>query len=253
MESNTHLAILSAMPEEVGTILENLSNTESYKFGDLTIYRGFWLDKKNNREILISTAWSGWGKVCAARAATRLLSLSNNLLPIDLLIFTGVAGAIKNHLNQWDLILPTEVVQYDLDASPLFEKFEIPALKKKFLKPAAEIHSWAFQTLKNCIKTEESMSIFGNLFDGVVGTADKFISNEKDRIKIEKDLPSIQVVEMEGAAVAQVAYQEKVPWLLLRVVSDSADKDAEINFSRFLEEYKIVSWKLIEILLENYK
>ena len=68
-----HIGILSAMPEEVGIILNNLKSINSYKFGDLEIYSGkFKLE--NSREILLTVAWSGWGKVSAARA-TRLLSL----------------------------------------------------------------------------------------------------------------------------------------------------------------------------------
>ena len=71
--------------------------------------------------------------------------------------------------------------------------------------------------------------------------------------KIKKELPSIQVVEMEGGAVAQVCEQEKIPWILLRVVSDGANNTAEKNFTEFLEEYRSVSWHLVELLLNNYE
>ena len=60
-------------------------------------------------------------------------------------------------------------------------------------------------------------------------------------------------VEMEGAAVAQVACQEKVPWLIVRVISDGADDSAAQTFSDFLKDYEKSSWDLIEVLLNNYK
>ena len=70
------------MPEEVGIILSNLKSINSLKFGDLELYTGkFVLD--DSRELLITTAWSGWGKVSAARATTRLLSSNYNSMPVD--------------------------------------------------------------------------------------------------------------------------------------------------------------------------
>ncbi len=56
---------------------------------------------------------------------------------------------------------------------------------------------------------------------------------------------------MEGASVAQVAYQEGIPWVIVRVISDSADEKAADNFNIFLEKYKELSWNLIETLLRN--
>ena len=58
---------------------------------------------------------------------------------------------------------------------------------------------------------------------------------------------------MEGAAVAQIASQENIPWLIIRVISDSADSSAAQNFSAFLTEYERDSWELIKLLLINFK
>ena len=56
---------------------------------------------------------------------------------------------------------------------------------------------------------------------------------------------------MEGAAVAQVAYQERIPFLIVRVISDSADEEASLKFSEFIKLYEIHSWNLIKIFLSN--
>ena len=86
-----HIGILSAMSEEVGNTISNLKNVISNNYGDLTIYSGEWLDNNDmNKKILVSVAWSGWGKVSSARAASRILSNIYKDKTVDFLLFTGV-------------------------------------------------------------------------------------------------------------------------------------------------------------------
>ena len=91
-----HIGLLGAMPEEIGSDLSHLKQPSSKHHGDLTLHHGVWGDG-----VRLTLAWSGWGKVCAARAATRLLAAAPDL---DLLLFTGVAGAADDALQQWDVI-----------------------------------------------------------------------------------------------------------------------------------------------------
>ena len=126
-----HIGVLGAMPEEIGSDLSHLQQLESKQHGDLTIHRGTWAEG-----IHLSLAWSGWGKVSAARAATRLLSSAPD---IDLLLFTGVAGAADPALTQWDVVLADAVVQHNMDSRPLFPRFTLPALNRAQLNPAT---SW---------------------------------------------------------------------------------------------------------------
>ena len=118
-----HIGILCAMPEEIGSTLDNLRNIETKTYGDLRIYSGDWCFSKTSFKSLnlhLSIAWSGWGKVSAARAATRLICHHFKELKIDAIFFTGVAGAINSNLKQWDIVVPYELIQHDLDARPLF-------------------------------------------------------------------------------------------------------------------------------------
>ena len=64
-------------------------------------------------------------------------------------------------------------------------------------------------------------------------------------------VPNLEAIEMEGGAVAQVAEQEGVPWAIVRVISDSADSNSEMDFDRFLKDYVLNSWKLLDCLLED--
>lgn len=232
------------MPEEVGIILNNLSSIKSSKSGDLELFSGKFI-LNNSREILITTAWSGWGKVSAARAATRLFSSDLNSLPVDTAIFTGVAGAINRKLKKWDVILADALIQHDIDARPIFDKYVIPALNKKKIIPNSALLNKLFKGLKRELN-ENSFGKFGNLQKGLIATGDMFISNTKKINQLSDDLPGLYAVEMEGAAFAQVASQEKVNWLVLRVISDEANENASSDFNEFLIEYKLKSFELIK-------
>ena len=127
MSRPLHVGLLGAMPEEIGSDLGHLQDLSCSTHGDLTLHKGSLSDT-----VRLTLAWSGWGKVSAARAATRLLASDPS---IDLLIFTGVAGAADPSLRQWDVVLADAVVQHDMDARPLFPRFTLPALNRDRLHP----------------------------------------------------------------------------------------------------------------------
>ena len=248
-----HIGILCAIHEEIGSTLENLKNIETRTYGDLKIHSGDWClpnSYSKSFNIYLSIAWSGWGKVSAARAATRLISHQFNKVKVDAIFFTGVAGAINSKLKQWDIIIPYELIQQDMDARPLFKKYEIPALKTVRIKSNKLINDWTLSTLKNSIK-DGSLKNFGNIYEGLIATGDKFISNKKDIENISKEMEDLYAVEMEGASVAQVAKQEKIPFQIIRVISDEANANSSEDFSKFLIKYNNHSAKLISALIEN--
>ena len=128
MTQPLRLGLLSAMPEEIGFALSHLKNLSCSEHRDLSVHRGSWSDT-----VRLTLAWSGWGEVSAARAATRLLASEPS---IDLLIFTGVAGAADSALSQWDVVLADAVVQHDMDARPLFPRFTLPAICLLYTSPS---------------------------------------------------------------------------------------------------------------------
>ncbi len=248
-----HIGLLCAMPEEIGSTIGNLQNLSETNWGDLKIISGEWYESgAKSPSVYISAAWSGWGKVSAARAATRLLGQSCRGREIDLLLFTGVAGAAKPDLKQWDIVLPTELVQHDMDARPLFQKYVIPALKKEKIALMDQWVEWATASLQDSI-AKNLIEHFGKVETGLIATGDKFIADKSVLENLSRELPGLCAVEMEGAAVAQVAFQEKVPCLIVRVISDGADNSAAQVFNDFLKDYEKSSWNLIETLLNNHK
>ena len=244
-----HIGILSAMPEEVGFILDHLTNIYTSKFGDIEIFSGEFLIN-NEKKILLSIAWSGWGKVSAARATTRLISTTYKKIPIDFVIFNGVAGAVDEKLKQWDMVISESLIQHDMDASPIFSKYVIPSINNQKIYANKIILENVFDSLKKSL-VNNKLQGFGALYKGLIGTGDVFIS-EKQKIKeLSKQIKGLLAVEMEGAAFAQVAFQENIDWIVLRTISDSADESAHEEFNDFLEKYKYKSFDLIKASLEN--
>ena len=240
------------MQEEIGNTINFLHNTAKTEYGDLTIFSGeIKIDKNQSKKIFLSVAWSGWGKVSAARAATRLIATEYKSYNVDFLLFTGVAGSLSSELKQWDIIIPNEVIQHDLDARPIFKRFYIPNLNIDKLSPKKEWYDWIFKSISKNLNSKE-LSNFRNVHKGLIGTGDKFLSDKDEVNKLKSLLPELKGVEMEGAAVAQVAHQENIPWAIIRVISDSADDSAADEFSNFVLNYSKSSWNLIYFVLANY-
>ncbi len=248
-ENSYHIGLISAMPQELGKILENLQDLKTNKYGDLTLYKGIFKGS-NDREVYVSTAWSGWGKVSAARATTRVSASIFNDKKINLMIFTGVAGAVQQNLKQWDIVIPNRLIQHDMDARPIFDKFVIPCLKNKYVQANNKIVEQTINLIQK-EKNKQTLIGFGNLHKGLIATGDKFISSTEASSKLLSESPKILAVEMEGASFAQVATQENLQWLVLRVISDNANDNAQIDFNQFLKQYEMKSWDLIKIILQN--
>ena len=187
--------------------------------------------QSKNIEIKIFAAWSGWGKVNASYAVTRLICEANKQnMDFDFILFTGVAGAACSSLNQWDIVLAKSFIQHDMDARPLFKQYVIPGLNISSIKMNASLHNWAL----NLLKSISQQSQFGQIHSGLIATGDKFVDNKMEMQKICKNFPELKAVEMEGGAVSQVAFMESIPLLVIRVTSDNADHSAGSSFENLL-------------------
>ena len=239
------------MPEEIGSSLDYLSEVSKTKYGDLEIISGTWVGNFKKNNLYVSFAWSGWGKVSAARAATRIISFEFNNLPIEFLIFTGVAGAINSNLKQWDIVIASELIQHDMDARPLFDKYVIPSLNLKRIKANQKLLDLTYKYISEGLNNGLH-EMFGSVHKGLIATGDQFISKKESANKLSEDIKQLLAVEMEGAAVAQVAIQEKIPCQIIRVISDEADSSSPSDFVQFMDKYIKSSAKLVKILLDNF-
>jgi len=225
------IGIISAMQEEIQALLHQLQNVSTTVKGMRTYYTGTLYNKK------VILVFSRWGKVASAATTTQLI----NDFDVNEIIFTGVAGGIIEKLNIGDVVIGKTLYQHDLNASPFYKRLEIPILKKKYLKTsnAPQLIEATNQFLKeyNSYITKTDAQLFNitnpKIIFGDIASGDQFISSTKKIKKLNKLIPTATCVEMEGAAVAQVCYEYNIPFSIIRIISDKANDNATIDFSKF--------------------
>jgi adenosylhomocysteine nucleosidase len=232
------IGIMGAMPEEIDSVVKLLSNTKQSIIAGRIYYEG--QINGINTVVVIS----GWGKVAAAATVSVLI----HKFAITELIFTGVAGALNPALKIGDIVIGKRLMQHDMDARPFIPQYEIPLLGKTFFECHVEQLSIASTAIQNVLEnnnlrhliSEEELSEFNitqpKLYVGDIASGDQFFSADKRKKELLENVPSILCVEMEGAAVAQVCYENKIPFTIIRVISDAADEQSHIDFAAFVSK-----------------
>lgn len=232
------IGIIGAMPEEVDKLKKDMLIEKTEKIAMREYHSG----KLYGKEAVL--VFSKCGKVSAASAAVVL----KERYEVDMVIFTGVAGAADKALKVGDIVVGTKFVQHDMDASavPAFKKFEIPLLGISYFESDDKLTEIALNCAKKYINhnlEEEAgkneLEAFGirtpSVVSGTIASGDRFICDANAIRRMSEEIDNLKCVEMEGAAVAQVCYEYKLPYAVLRVISDNADENAPINFQRFIK------------------
>lgn len=202
--------------------------------------REFVVGKLNGTSCVV--AFSKWGKVAATITATLLVQEFG----VTDLFFIGTAGAMADGLKVGDVVVSKRLVQHDLDARPMLSRFELPLLNRVYVNSDPELTALAGRAVQNLLDQgvermvgEQAVSDFAlapRLYYGDVASGDQFINSDEKRQEILNLLPDILCVEMEGAAVAQVCLEFNVPFTVIRIISDTADHNARIDFNAFIVE-----------------
>ena len=231
-----NIGIISAMPEEIQAIQVLFQIEKKVVKGMRTYYQGRLFDKK------VILVFSRWGKVASATTATQLI----NDFEVSEIIFTGVAGGLQPDVFVGDIVIGKNLYQHDMDGSPIVKTFEVPLLGKSAFTTNSKKRdrlaeaSHLFLQHKNKFLSKEQFVNFQikepNIHIGDIASGDQFISSSKKSDEILAALPTVKCVEMEGAAVAQVCYEYKVPFSIIRTISDNANHNAHIDFPKFAKE-----------------
>jgi adenosylhomocysteine nucleosidase len=208
------LAIVSAMPEEIALVVESLSGVRTREFGQ----RQFHVGAFEGTEAV--AVFSRMGKVAAAATVTQLLAA----FPVDTLVFSGVAGGVHQELAIGDVVVATGLLQHDLDARPIFPRYEVPLLGRSVFDTDAAISDRLARAATPKVRR------------GVVASGDKFFARHDEVQELRGRLPEVACVEMEGAAVAQVCAEYSVPFGVVRTISDAADENSQHDFPRFARQ-----------------
>jgi adenosylhomocysteine nucleosidase len=174
-------------------------------------------------------------------------------------VFTGVAGGVDPALRVGDVVVATRLVQHDLDARPLFARYEIPLLGRTVLDAdptlSAAVRDAARAFLEEVANAPDMPAAAAlraagvatpRVVEGLVASGDRFFASDAARSELRRDLPDARCVEMEGAAVAQVCAEHGVPFAVVRTISDAAGDHAAVSFTTFLQA--VASTYSLEIL-----
>jgi adenosylhomocysteine nucleosidase len=211
------IAVVSAMREELQALHEDLQTPRVQRVAG----RDFHLGTLHGHAALL--VLSGIGKVAAATTTALLL----DRFEVDAVLFTGVAGGLGEGVNVGDVVIGDALLQHDLDASPIFPRWQVPLTGKSHFESDAP---WS-DTLARAARASGHA-----VHRGLVVSGDRFVSTCAESAALRAALPDALAVEMEGAAVAQVCHDFARPFAVMRTVSDRADDSAPGDFSRFVAD-----------------
>ena len=226
------IGIIGAMEEEVAVLKESMDIEKIVEYASMQFYKGVLCGKK------VVVVRSGIGKVNAAVCAQILADKFN----IDVLINTGIAGSLDASIDIGDMVISTDLVEHDMDASifgdpvgqiPRMDTFSFPA-DAELVKKAVQANSEANPDIKT--------------FTGRIVSGDQFVSSSEVKDKLV-NLFGAKCTEMEGAAIAHVAYLNKISCVIIRAISDKADNSATMDYPTFEKQAIKHSVKLVRNLL----
>jgi adenosylhomocysteine nucleosidase len=240
------IAILSALAEEQAGVLDALVDRREVVHGG----RSYWCGQLCGQPVVL--ALSRIGKVAAATTATALI----NHFGVRAMLFTGVAGGLAAGVRVGDVVVADGLLQHDMDASPLFARYEVPLLGRSVFVTDVALTQ---QLQRACALALDDLVLAGRrpaVHTGLVVSGDRFVSGTAEAATLVDDLQRAGhqplAVEMEGAAVAQVCFDYGVPLALVRAVSDRADDDAHHDFPVFVREVaSVYARAIVRIWLES--
>ena len=230
------IGIMAAMPQELQAVLALMPDEHR----ETVAGRSFWPGHLAGHDVVAVV--SGIGKVAAATTATLLIERFG----ASCVLFTGVAGGVGEGVAVGDVVVATQLMQHDLDVSPLFPRHEVPGYG--LTRFNADAH-WQCRLADAARATladrtvhlgAQAVADFGlsaaRVHNGLVISGDRFVATSAESHALRQELPDALAVEMEGAAVAQVCHDFGVPFAAVRTSSDRADDSAHVDFNRFVSD-----------------
>ena len=226
------IGIIGAMEEEVAQLKQEMKIEETVDYASMQFCKGQFCGK----DVVIVR--SGIGKVNAGICAQVLV----DKFEVDVLVNTGIAGSLDADIDIGDMVVSTDLVEHDMDASifgdpigqiPRMDTFSFPADASLVEKAVA-----ANQEVNPDIQT----------FTGRIVSGDQFISSAEAKERLVSNFQA-KCTEMEGAAIAHAAYLNGVSCVIIRAISDKADNSATMDYPTFEKKAIEHSVRLIRHLL----
>ncbi len=226
------IGIIGAMEEEVAILINKMEIKEEVEKASMRFYQGVLC----NREVVIVK--SGIGKVNAASCAQILI----DLFEVNTLINTGIAGSLDAKIDIGDIVISSDALHHDMDARLFgYDIGQVPRMD-----------TLAFPADSSLVaKAKEANELVNpeiNTFVGRVVSGDRFIADKAVKNTIINNF-SAMCTEMEGAAIAHVAYLNNISYVIIRAISDKSDDSATVDYPVFEKQAIVHSVRLVENLL----
>jgi adenosylhomocysteine nucleosidase len=222
------------MEEEIALLKEKMEIEVVVKKASMEFYQGI----LGGREVVVVR--SGIGKVNAGLCAQILIDVFN----VSRLINTGIAGSLKAEINIGDIVISSDALQHDMDARSFgYARGEIPRMDCVSFPADQELVEMAKEA---CLEANPEIDVFV----GRVVTGDQFIADRAVKNEIAAWTEGY-CTEMEGAAIAQAAYLNRVPFVIVRAISDKADDSATMDYPTFEQQAIIHTVQLVEKFVER--
>ena len=238
MKNKKTICIIGAMECEVEKIKQKLENIKTAHNKKMIIYTG----ELSGHQVILTQ--SGVGKVNAAIGTQYIIDKYSP----DYIINTGIAGGIAAGLKVGDLVIGEELVQHDFDVTAIGYARGYMCTGVNPNKPTV------FYSDKKLIKkyeeaVKEAISLV-KIHTGVIASGDVFVSDNNRKKEIHNTFNAV-AVEMEGAAIAQTASKNEIPFIIVRAISDLADDDAAKSHEFVETEIAALSALSVEKFVET--
>lgn len=230
------LGIIGAMEEEVAKIRERLEGVTVRHQAGMDFYQG----TLNGKAVVVVR--SGIGKVNGA-ICTQILA---DCYQVRSVINTGIAGSLKAEINIGDIVLSTDALQHDIDATNFgYPVGQIPQISTFSFPSDDKLRSLAKEC---CNEVNPDICTYA----GRVVSGDQFISSKEKKRWLAETFDG-SCTEMEGAAIAQAAWLNRIPVLIIRAISDKADDSATMDYETFEALAIQHSVNLLLAMIEKYE
>ena len=211
----TKLGIIGAMDEEIESLLEIMENKQETQKAGSTFYDG------TLENLPVTVVRCGIGKVNAA-LCTQILC---DCFGVTHLVNTGIAGSLCADLDIGDLVVSRDAMYHDFDCVHFGYPYgKVPGMDVITFPADAVMMDYAFAAA-------EAVNP-GHTKIGRVASGDQFVASKEKKEQIISATQAL-CTEMEGTAIAQTAYRNGVPFVILRAISDKADDSAEMDYPTF--------------------
>lgn len=228
------LGIIGAMEEEVEQLHAAMEVERKEEKAGMTFFSG------TLEGVPVTIVQSGIGKVNAAVCAQILV----DDFKINALINTGIAGSLKAKIDIADVVISSDALHHDMDATGFgYKKGQIPRMDV-----------FAFEASKRLVEAAKKACKIAvpeiGVHEGRIVSGDRFVSDKDIKEEIVNEFGGF-CTEMEGAAIAQAAYRNKIPFVIIRTISDKADDSASMDYPTFEKKAIANSVKIIKAFVKR--